>query len=110
MASRPGAFPIPSGQAARLSGGFWARDSRSPALEQERVFAEVRPAGRRGTLFVEIRLAAPVWESADPEPPRRVSLSFPADYATIQAFARSVAAVAAGRSDEANLESDVTYA
>ena len=104
------AFPIPRDHPPRLAGGFWARDSREPALEQEHVFLEVRPVGRRGTVLIDVRLATPFWATSGDEAQRRVSLAFLADYATLQRFARAVAAVASGAADEAVLESDVVSA
>jgi hypothetical protein len=104
------AFPIPAEHPPRLAGGFWAKDSREPALEQEHVFLEVRPIGRRGTVLVAVRLATPTWASADADLRKHVAISFLADYALLQEFARAVADVASGATNQAVLASDVTYA
>lgn len=102
------AFPIPPDRLPRIVGGYWAKDSREPAVEQEHVFLEVRPVGRRGTVAIEVRLATPLWESDRNSVPRRVALTFFADYAILQQFAHAVASLAARTADEAVLVSDVT--
>ena len=55
------AYPIDAARPPQLSGGVFSQSDHDgagePALEREQLFIAVRPAGRRGTLAVEVRLA-----------------------------------------------------
>ena len=93
-----------------LHGGFWSSTPGVPTIEQEHVGLEVRPLGRRGTVAVTARLAAPESPGEGTVLPKRLALTFVADYAELQRFAEAVAALAQGRSDQAALVSEVTYA
>ena len=107
------AYPIDAARPPQLSGGVFSQSDHDgagePALEREQLFIAVRPAGRRGTLAVEVRLATPRW-GGDAEPIEcGASVTFLADYAALQRFAGEVARLAAGQLDAAVLRSDVTY-
>lgn len=100
------AFPIVAEHPPLLQGGFWAREGHS--LEQCHVSLRVVPVDRRGTLAIQVRLETPLWQGDSPESQCRAALTVRTDYASLQEFSRAVVELAAGRRDEAVLESSVT--
>lgn len=101
------AFPLPADDPPRLQGGFSEATRGKPTVVQEHVFLEIRRAGKRGTLAVEVRLATPHWNGDPPSARRRAAFTFLTDYRALQGFASAVGSLAAGTTDEALMASDV---
>ena len=96
-------FPITADKIPLLEGGYWDKHARGK-LKECHVSLRVSQLNQRGIIAVRVQLASPGYPD-DRESPQHVSLAIRTDYASIQEFARALAALASGTRDEAVLES-----
>jgi hypothetical protein len=95
-------FPLSSGEAVYIEGGYWSKEDAT-TLVQEHLYVGISPVDSRGTLMLRVRLATP--GDADESPLRnRISVEFNIEYQQLAKFADDLAALAMGQAPEVVLE------
>lgn len=94
------AFPL-SG-AVELRGGYWGRKS-GDGLTEEHLVIRFYPAGGRGVVGCQVRLATPSYEHGRPEELYRVHAALATSYQELRQFSHSLFRLASGQASEAVL-------
>ena len=93
-------FPLRSGEAVHIEGGYWSKGG----LVQEHLYVGVSSVDSRGTLLLRVRLAMPD-KTDESQLGNLVSVGFNIEYQQLARFADDLTALAMGQAPEVVLES-----
>lgn len=89
-------FPLPQGSALTMKGGYWARGTQHPSLEETLVGLTVYAVGSTGTVGIAVELMEGVYEGQRAASRAHVRLEILTDSQTLQSFGLAVASLVLG--------------
>jgi hypothetical protein len=95
-------FPISASNPPMVESGFGSKE-RPGTLEQCHLRIAIRPYDVRGTLLVQVDLAAESWTTPDSDQQQSVITRFLTEYAAVEVFASNLKQVLNGERDFAVL-------